>query len=54
MLQYRRKWQDKSPNLSVGDIVLMKDNQAKRNEWPMAVVMKTFPSQDGKMRKVEL
>ncbi|KAK0135215.1 hypothetical protein N1851_028957 [Merluccius polli] len=38
-LQSRRKWQEKKPNLQVGDIILMKDNRAKRNQWPMAIVV---------------
>ncbi|XP_076879123.1 uncharacterized protein LOC143527737 [Brachyhypopomus gauderio] len=53
-LQCRRKWQDNRPNLKEGDIVLMKDNQAKRNEWPMAIITKVSPSQDGKVRKVDV
>lgn len=53
-LQCRRKWQDNRPNLKEGDIVLMKDNQAKRNEWPMAIIVKASPSQDGRVRKVDV
>ena len=53
-LQSRSKWQDVRPNIKKGDLVLLKDNQVKRNEWPMAVVTKTFPDQDGKVRKIEL
>ncbi|XP_077369860.1 uncharacterized protein LOC144014155 [Festucalex cinctus] len=53
-LQSRGKWQDIHPNLNEGDLVLLKDSQVKRNEWPMALVIKTFPDRDGKIRKVEL
>lgn len=53
-LQSRSQWQDTRPNLKKGDLVLLKDNQVKRNEWPMALIMKTFPDQDGKVRKIEL
>ncbi|XP_026139629.1 uncharacterized protein LOC113116023 [Carassius auratus] len=53
-LQSRQKWQDKKPCLKEGDIVLMKDSQAERNQWPMAVIAKTLPSKDGLVRKVEL
>lgn len=42
------------PNIKKGDLVLLKDKQGKRNEWPMALVTKTFPDQDGKVRKIEL
>nr|XP_023661283.1 uncharacterized protein LOC111840556 [Paramormyrops kingsleyae] len=34
-LQTRRKWQLDWPNLEIGDVVLLKDNQAKRNEFPL-------------------
>lgn len=53
-LQSRQKWHSKKPNLKVGDIVLMKDNQARRNEWPMGIILKALPSQDGLVRKVEI
>ena len=32
----------------------MKDSQAKRNEWPMAIIVKASPSQDGRVRKVDV
>lgn len=35
-------------------LVLLKDNQAKRCQWPMGDVINTFPSRDGKVRKVEI
>lgn len=53
-LQGRRKWHSERKNLEVGNLVLLKDGQAKRNHWPMGIVVKTFPSQDGKVRKVEV
>jgi len=53
-LQERRKWQSETKNLQKGDLILLKDNKAKRNHWPMGVVLETFPSQDGRVRKVEV
>ncbi|XP_038155609.1 uncharacterized protein LOC119792853 [Cyprinodon tularosa] len=53
-LQLRHKWQDKKQSLKEGDIVLLKDSQAKRNEWPMSIVSKTIPGKDGLVRKVEV
>ena len=53
-LQSANKWNNSSPNLSVGDIVLMKDaNQFKMN-WGLAQVTKTFPGEDGRVRAVEV
>lgn len=41
-LQYRRKWTRSHQNLQEGDIVLLRDSQAARNSWPMAVIT-NFP-----------
>ena len=53
-LQPRRKWHTACRNLEVGDIVLLKQSQSQRNEWPMGLVTSTSPSGDGKVRKVEV
>ncbi|XP_041095804.1 uncharacterized protein LOC121307644 [Polyodon spathula] len=53
-LQSRRKWQKEKPNLKERDIVMLTDSQVKRNDWPMGIVVKTFPGRDGKVRKVEV
>ena len=53
-LQSRRKWTQDKPNVKEGDVVLLKDSQAHRNEWPMGLVVKTFPSSDKRVRKVEV
>lgn len=53
-LQSRSKWQEERRNLREGDVVLLKDAQSKRNEWPMALVTKTFPGSDKRVRTVEL
>ncbi|XP_063761823.1 uncharacterized protein LOC134879300 [Eleginops maclovinus] len=53
-LQSRKKWTRSHQNLQDGDIVLLKDNQAARNNWPLAVVTKAIPGTDGRVRKVEL
>ncbi|XP_077149194.1 uncharacterized protein LOC143810206 [Ranitomeya variabilis] len=53
-LQTRTKWQKDRPNIQSGDVVLVKDTQSHRNEWPLGIVIKTLPSKDGKVRKVEV
>ncbi len=53
-LQIRHKWQGRRPNLQEGDIVLLKDNQAKRNQWSTGLITKTFPGEDGLVRKVQV
>ncbi|XP_067282638.1 uncharacterized protein [Pseudorasbora parva] len=53
-LQSRSKWFHKHRNIKEGDIVLLKDKQVKRNEWPMGIIVKSVPSADGMVRKVEV
>lgn len=53
-LQSRAKWTESRPNIKEGDVVLLKDSQVSRNEWPMGLIIKTFPSSDKKVRKVEV
>ncbi|XP_035536922.1 uncharacterized protein LOC118342476 [Morone saxatilis] len=53
-LQKHHKWNDDKPSIQVDDVVLMKDSQAKRNDWPIGLVVKTLPSKDNKVRKVEV
>lgn len=53
-LQPRKKWKSERPNLQVGDVVLLKDTQVKRNEWPTGVIVETIPSRDGRIRKVNV
>ncbi|KAJ8015814.1 hypothetical protein DPEC_G00000260 [Dallia pectoralis] len=51
-LQPRRKWAEVRPNLQEGDVVLLRDCQVKRNEWPIGLITKTMPSSDDRVRKV--
>lgn len=53
-LQGRSKWQTSKPNLEVGDIVLLKETDSHRNLWPMGLIIKTMPSNDGKVQEVEV
>lgn len=53
-VQCRRKWHSTRRNLEEGDVVLLKDKQARRNEWPMGRILKTYPSKDGLVRKMEV
>ncbi|XP_073714235.1 uncharacterized protein [Misgurnus anguillicaudatus] len=53
-LQKRRKWTHEKVNMQEGDLVLLRDIQVKRQEWPIGLITKTFPSDDGKVRKIEV
>ncbi|KAG5262246.1 hypothetical protein AALO_G00293800 [Alosa alosa] len=50
-LHPRRKWNKTHRNLQPGDIVLLKQTQVPRNEWPMALVTSTSESSEGKVHK---
>ena len=53
-LQGRRKWNQERRNVSVGDVILLKDASVARNYWPMGIVTRVFPSNDQRVRKVEI
>ena len=50
-LQQRRKWTDEKPDLRVGEVVLVKEENSARNNWPMGVITEIFPSEDNHVRK---
>ena len=51
-LQTRQKWIKPQRNLRIGDVVLVKDDDLPRNQWKLARVEETLPSEDGYVRKV--
>lgn len=53
-LQGRRKWKVVKPNLQPGDVILLKEGLEHRNNWPLGLITKTFPSEDGRVRKIEV
>lgn len=53
-LQQRKKWHEPKRNLCEGDVVLVRDKQTARNDWPLGIIHKTFPSSDGLIRKCEV
>ena len=53
-LQERSKWATTKRNLGVGDIVLIKEEDAPRNQWKLASVEETYQDSDGLVRHVKL
>lgn len=51
-LQNRRKWNSQQRNVSLGDVVLVRDKELYRNSWPMGIVIKAIESDDQLVRKV--
>ena len=48
------KWHVEHRNLSAGDVVLIQDSNAVRGKWRMGVVSKVIPSDDNRVRKVDV
>ena len=53
-LLIRQKWHVQSRNLTVGDIVMVKDKNVLRGNWRLARVHEVHPGADGKVRNVTL
>ena len=53
-LQARQKWTSDQPNLAEGDVVLLREYDSHRNQWPMTVVTRAFQATDGRVREVEV
>jgi len=54
ILQQRQKWTKPRINVSLNDIVIIKDDNTVRNQWQLAHVVTVYPSTDGFIRKVQL
>ena len=50
----RQKWTTEKRNFQIGDVILLKDEEASRNRWPMGVISETFPSEDNLVRSVNV
>ena len=53
-LQKRQKWTTPKRNIKEGDVVLVCDNESPRNQLPVAVVTRAYPSSDQLVRKVQI
>uniref|UniRef100_A0A0K8S8Z1 Integrase catalytic domain-containing protein n=2 Tax=Lygus hesperus TaxID=30085 RepID=A0A0K8S8Z1_LYGHE len=49
-LQSRVKWNENTPNLQVGDLVFLKDDNSPVLQWPRGRVVEVHPGQDGVVR----
>ena len=53
-LQERQKWARPRRNLQIGDVVIIKDDNAPRNQWQLARVTNARKGNDGLVRTVDL
>ena len=40
--------------MRAGDVVFLRDHELHRNRWPLGVIESIYPSEDGKVRSVEV
>ena len=52
VMQQRNKWQHPQRNLVEGDIVMLRDENAPCNVWPLALVERAEPDSQGLVRSV--
>ncbi|CAB4007217.1 RNA-directed DNA polymerase from transposon X-element [Paramuricea clavata] len=53
-LVIRRKWNTANRNLRPGDVVIIADRNTLRGDYRLGIVQEVFPSQDGKVRRVNV
>lgn len=53
-LQQRPKWAQRQPNLKIGNLVLIKDEQLPPTRWALGRIIETHPGDDGLIRVVTL
>ncbi|XP_038069094.1 uncharacterized protein LOC119738319 [Patiria miniata] len=53
-LQVRQKWTKEKPEVKVGDVVIIMDDNLPRNQWQLGRVTEVFPSTDGHVRRAKL
>ena len=53
-MQTRTKWEKPKRNLRTEDVVLVKEEGAYRNDWPIGRVSEAIASDDGHVRKVQV
>lgn len=53
-LQCRGRWQNKQPNLQIGDIVVIKEDNIAPQHWLLAKIIEVHPGSNGCVRNVTL
>lgn len=53
-LQCRGRWQNKQPNLQIGDIVVMKEENLAPHHWALGKIIEVHPGSDGCVRNVTI
>ena len=48
----RQKWLDSKPNVRIGNVVILKNDETPRSQWPLGRVINTFADSKGFVRSV--
>ena len=51
-LTRRKKWRTVKSDLKANDVVLLRDKNAPRCDWKLAVIARTIPGRDSRVRRV--
>ncbi len=51
---HRTKWRNRSRPINAGDIVYVKDDTLRYRDWPLAIITRTYPGDDGLVRAVDI
>lgn len=54
LLQQRKKWFDKGPNVAAGDMVLVRQVSLPPSRWLLGRIIKCYPGNDGLIRVVRV
>ena len=53
-IRLRQQWHTPRRNMQVGDLVIVKENNAPRNDWKLARIIEANEDDDGLVRKVKV
>ena len=53
-LTVRNRWRQHTPNIRVGQLVLLMDEETHKKQWKLARVADVFPGRDGVVRTIEV
>ena len=54
LLQQRQKWNTPKRNITVGDVIIIKEDNVCRNQWSMGRVIDTESDHEGYVRSVSV
>ncbi|KAJ8049979.1 hypothetical protein HOLleu_02970 [Holothuria leucospilota] len=53
-LNQRKRWREKRQDLQVKDMVLLKEKDILRRQWPLGRIIEIYPGPDGHVRVIKV